>query len=199
MAWSCEPRPRVPASRRTGSGRRSDARPAGRTANTIRSHTATPPIGRLVGAAPVGRWRGSWDQVLFQRPPVRTRRASCPGNGLSSDCYVSVSAGLRWWMLSWQVGHTIKVLRRILAISCAHTGCGRPGVTSWASLDTWCTCTWDRCSHSSHRPLRRRASNSLPGRRPVSGAGWRACHAGTGRRLRRWRCAWPRDVALRRG
>jgi hypothetical protein len=24
-------------------------------------------------------------QVLFQRPPVRIRRASCPGNGLSSD------------------------------------------------------------------------------------------------------------------
>jgi len=60
--------------------------------------------------------------VPFQRPPARTRRASCPGNGLSSDYYVSELAGFRLWMLSWQAGHTIKVLRRILAISCAHTG-----------------------------------------------------------------------------
>src|SRR6266511_4996034 len=66
-------------------------------------------------------------QVLFQRPPARTRRASCPGSGLSSDCYVSVLAGCRLWMPSWQVGQTIKVLRRFLAMSCVHDGCGCPG------------------------------------------------------------------------
>ena len=29
--------------------------------------------------------------VLFQRPPARTRRASCPGNGLSSNHHVDAS------------------------------------------------------------------------------------------------------------
>lgn len=136
----------------------------------MNSTDGTPSVRRRTGR-PLARCP---DWVLFQRPPVRTRRASCPGNGLSSDCYVSVMAGCGSWMPSWQGGHTINVLRRILAIWCAHIGCGRPGVVRLASLDTRCTCTWDRCSHSSHRPTRRRASSSLPWRRPVTGAGRRS-------------------------
>jgi hypothetical protein len=80
--------------------------------------------------------------VLFQWPPVRTRRASCPGNELSSDCYVGVLAGCRSWMPLWQVGHTISILRRILVLSRIHDGCGRPGLARSVSLETWCTCTW---------------------------------------------------------
>ena len=119
-------------------------------------------------SVPVGRWRGALVGP-FPAAPGPNPPCQFPGNGLSSDYCVSVLAGCRSWMLSWQDGQTIKVLRRILAISCAHIGCGRPGVARSESLDTWCTCTSDRCSHSSHRPLLRRASSSLPLRRPVPG------------------------------
>ena len=47
---------------------------------------------RLAAHAPVGRWRGACGQVLFQRPPARTRRARFPGNGLSSDHLASAVA-----------------------------------------------------------------------------------------------------------
>ena len=53
-----------------------------------------------------------------------------------------------------KVGKTIRVLHRVLAISCIHIGCSRPRGCELSELGHRCTCTWARCSHSSHRPPR---------------------------------------------
>jgi hypothetical protein len=89
---------------------------------------------------------------------------------LSSD-YDVRAAGCAAWMAWWQEGQTTRVFLRILAMSCAHAGCGRPGLVRSASLRTWWTSTRARWSHHSHRPVRSRVISSL---RLVAGAGWRS-------------------------
>lgn len=68
----------------------------------VDAHPTPPPvIGSTVGRRGVDRDQVQYRwtagevpvQVLFQRPPARTRRASFPSNGLSSDRYVRDLAG----------------------------------------------------------------------------------------------------------
>ena len=56
---------------------------------------------------------------------------------------------------------TMSVFLRILAMRCAHAGCGRPGRVRSASLRTWWVSTAAYCWHHSHRPLRSRVTSSL--------------------------------------
>ena len=84
--------------------------------------------------------RRVWFQLcrsLFPTTPLRTRRASFPSNGLSSDYAVSVAVRFSAWMASWQVVQTTRVLRRRFTMSCAHAGCAGPGWPRSASFRMW--------------------------------------------------------------
>jgi hypothetical protein len=94
-------------------------------------------------------------------------------DGLSSDYCVFAAVGCPAWMVLWQVRQTARVLRRFLAMSCAHAGGGCPAAARSASLRTWCTCTLAGCSPSSHHPARSRLMSWLP-RGRVSGAAGRS-------------------------
>src|SRR6266511_3215390 len=112
--------------------------------------------------------------VLFPTAPRRTGHDRFRSPRLSSDyCVMGIAVGFRWWMVSWQVVQTTRVLRRFLAMSAAHSGFGVPGLPRWASLPTWWTCTWPVCWHFSHRPAWRLRISSLR-RGAISGSGWRS-------------------------
>ena len=85
--------------------------------------------GRPSGEVPAGL-------ALFPTAPSRTRRDRFPITGLSGDYCVGVAVGWRAWMVSWQAWQTTRVLRRRLAMSATHAGCGRPGLLRSASLPT---------------------------------------------------------------
>lgn len=86
--------------------------------------------GRPSGEVPAGL-------ALFPTAPSRTRRDRFPITGLSGDYCVVIAVGCRAWMVSWQAWQTTRVLRRRLAMSATHAGCGRPGLLRSASLPTW--------------------------------------------------------------
>ena len=67
------------------------------------------------------------------------------------------------WMYSWHAAQTMRVLRRIFAMSAAHAGWPGPGLPRWLSAATWWTVTVVPCSHSSHHRLRSRWISSLRG------------------------------------
>src|SRR5664279_5092044 len=79
-------------------------------------------------------------------------------------------------MVSWQAAQTMRVLRRLVAMSTAHGGWPGPGCPRLASLRTWCTCTLPGSPHSSHRCVKSRWISSL--------RGW-----GAGFGIRSWRTA----------
>src|ERR1019366_2314545 len=90
---------------------------------------------------------------------------------LSSDYSVDLAVGCCAWMARWQAVQTTRVFLRILAMSCAHAGCGRSGCVRSASFQTWWISTVVLRSHHSHRPAWSREISSL-GR--VTGAGRRS-------------------------
>ena len=110
------------------------------------------------------------EQVSPFLSPNRT--CGFPRIRLSSDYGVVVVAGCRAWIRSWQGVQTIRVLRRLSAMICAHAGGGCPVRARSASLGTWWISTLARCSQSSHRPARSRVTSSLG--RGAEGAGSRS-------------------------
>lgn len=84
-----------------------------------------------VGEVPMGRGP-------FPTASSRTRRASFPRNGLSSDHSVSDAGGYRW-MWAWQRPQTTRVLRRRFAMMFIQSGRGGPGLPRSVSLWTWWT------------------------------------------------------------
>src|SRR6266536_740629 len=88
-------------------------------------------------ASEVGRWRGTCWAGPFPAPSSRTNACAFQRTWLSGDFSVDVAAGCPVWMVSWQGWQTGRVLRRRLAMSSAHPGCGCPGFARSASLRTW--------------------------------------------------------------
>jgi hypothetical protein len=91
------------------------------------------------------------------QPPSEpgVHRFDAPG---SPAIYAACVTGLAW-MCSWHAAQTMRVLRRILAMSAAHAGWPGPVVPRCLSAATWWTATVVPCSHSSPHRLRSR----LPG------------------------------------
>jgi hypothetical protein len=109
----------------------------------------------------MGRWRGARRGAgPSPAAPVRTS-GPVPGTGLSSDYCVSALAGCPAWTAWWQGMQTTRVFLRMVAMRCAHAGCGRPGLVRSASLRTWWISTVACCSHHSHRRARSRAVSPL--------------------------------------
>src|ERR1039457_4185032 len=64
-------------------------------------------------------------------------------------------------MAWWQVRQATRGFLRILAMICAHAGCGRPGCLRAASFRTWGTSTVGSFSHHWQQPVWRREVSSL--------------------------------------
>jgi hypothetical protein len=103
-----DPRRRNAVPPRHRIGRTPRASQPNRNGNRNTEVTATPQTDQFrtrgsrqtgVSCTPVGRWRGARRRrVLFQRPPVRTPRASFPSTRLSNDYAVTGAVMLPWWM-----------------------------------------------------------------------------------------------------
>ena len=106
------------------------------TASLATGDLVTAMVGEQAGGE-VGRWRGACGAGPFPAPSSRTNACAFQRTWLSSDFSVGVAAGCPVWMVSWQAWQTRRVLRRRLAMSSAHPGCGCPGVARSASLRTW--------------------------------------------------------------
>src|SRR5687767_5320226 len=109
--------------------------------------------GRLGRAARCQRGAGPFPLGL---PPNRTY--PFPGIRLSGDYCVSAAAGCPW-IRSWQSPQTTRALRRILAMTWAHGGCGCPVRSRSASVRTWCTQMLSVRLQSSHLPLSSRVTS----------------------------------------